>query len=104
MVTLALNRESNVSCGDVIAYAGRPVLVADRFAAHMLWMDDDASVSNRAYRLKIGTRTVNTHVTTIKHKVDVNTLVTVACGMLDFALRLAANVHWVASGSRQACL
>jgi len=139
-VTLTLDREIDVSRGDVIADAARPAPVADQFAAHVLWMGDEPLLPNRAYWLKIGTRTVNARVTTIKHKVDVNTQAelaarrlelnevgycnidldhaiafesyadnrtlggfvlidrqtnaTVGCGMLDFALRRAANVHW----------
>lgn len=139
-VTLTLDREIDVSRGDVIADAARPAPVADQFAAHVLWMGDEPLLPNRAYWLKIGARTVNARVTTIKHKVDVNTQAelaarrlelnevgycnidldhaiafeaytdnrtlggfvlidrqtnaTVACGMLDFALRRAANVHW----------
>ncbi|WP_243039116.1 adenylyl-sulfate kinase [Dyella sedimenti] len=139
-VTLMLDREVDVSRGDVIADAARPAPVADQFAAHVLWMGDEPLLPNRAYWLKIGARTVNARVTSIKHKVDVNTQAelaarrldlnevgycnidldhaiafeaykvnrslggfilidrqthaTVGCGMLDFALRRAANVHW----------
>ncbi|GLQ48013.1 adenylyl-sulfate kinase [Dyella lipolytica] len=139
-VTLTLDREIDISRGDVIADAVRPAPEADQFAAHLLWMGDEALLPNRSYWLKIGTRTVNARVTSIKHKVDVNTQAalaahrlalnevgycnidldhpvafeayatnhvlggfilidrhshaTVACGMLDFALHRATNVHW----------
>ena len=139
-VTLTLDREIDVSRGDVIADALRPAPVADQFAAHVLWMGDEPLLPNRAYWLKVGSRTVNARVSSIKHKVDVNTQAelaarrldlnevgycnidldhaiafesyadnrtlggfilidrqthaTVGCGMLDFALRRAANVHW----------
>jgi len=139
-VTLTLDREIDISRGDVIAEAARPAPVADQFAAHVLWMGDESLLPNRAYWLKIGSRTVNARITSIKHKVDVNTQAelaarrldlnevgycnidldhaiafesyqanrtlggfilidrttnaTVGCGMLDFALRRAANVHW----------
>jgi bifunctional enzyme CysN/CysC len=139
-VTLTLDREVDVSRGDVIADAARPAPEADQFAAHLLWMGDEPLLPNRGYWLKIGAKTVNARVTSIKHKVDVNnqsklaahrlqlnevgycnidldhpiafeayadnrTLggfilvdrqnhATVACGMLDFALYRATNVHW----------
>ena len=139
-VTLTLDREIDASRGDVIAEAARPAPVADQFAAHVLWMGDESLLPNRAYWLKIGARTVNARITSIKHKVDVNTQAelaarrldlnevgycnidldhaiafesyednrtlggfilidrttnaTVGCGMLDFALRRASNVHW----------
>jgi bifunctional enzyme CysN/CysC len=139
-VTLTLDREIDVSRGDVIVDAMRPAQESDQFAAHVLWMGDAPLLPNRGYWLKIGTRTVNARVTSIKYKVDVNTQAklaahrlqlnevgycnidldhpvafepyadnptlggfilvdrqshaTVACGMLDFALRRATNVHW----------
>jgi bifunctional enzyme CysN/CysC len=139
-VTLTLDREIDISRGDVIAMASRPAPVADQFAAHLLWLGDEPLLPNRTYLLKLGTRTVNARITTIKHKVDVNTQAklaarrldlnevgycnidldhavafepyavnrtlggfilierqtnaTVGCGVLDFALRRSANVHW----------
>lgn len=139
-VTLTLDRELDVSRGDVIADAVRPALEADQFAAHVIWMGDEPLLPNRGYWMKLGTRTVNGRITAIKYKVDVNTQAklsahrlelnevgycnvdtdqpiafeaygrnralggfilidrqshaTVACGMLDFALRRATNVHW----------
>jgi len=139
-ITLTLDREVDVSRGDVIADAAQPARESDQFAAHLLWMGDTPLLPNRGYWLKIGARTVNARVTSIKHKVDVNTQAklaahrlqlnevgycnidldhpiafepytenhtlggfilidrqshaTVACGMLDFALRRATNVHW----------
>jgi len=71
-VTLCLNREVDASRGDVIADALRPAPVADQFTCHLLWLGDAALLPNRTYWLKIGTRTVNARVMSIKYKVDVN--------------------------------
>ncbi|HZX70798.1 MAG TPA: sulfate adenylyltransferase subunit CysN [Rhodanobacter sp.] len=71
-VTLCFDRELDASRGDVIADALRPAAVADQFTCHLLWMGDNTLLPNRTYRLKIGTRTVNARVMSIKHKVDVN--------------------------------
>ena len=160
-VTLVLDRELDISRGDVLADAARPAPVSDQFAAHIVWMGDEPLLPNRTYWLKVGTRTVNARVTSIKHKVDVDTgaelaarrlelndvgygnidldhpipfeayrdnrdlggfilidrqtHATVGCGMLDFALRRAGNVHWqhldldkdarsVSKGQRSRCL
>ncbi len=46
----------------------------DQFAAHLLWMAEDAMLPGRSYLMRIGTRFVPARVTTLKHKVDVNTL------------------------------
>ena len=82
-VTLTLAEEVDVSRGDVIAAAGDPPQVADQFAAHLLWMGEQALLPGRPYWLKIGARTVTAQVTDIKHKVDVNTQAELAARHLD---------------------
>lgn len=72
-VTLTLADEIDISRGDVIVAAGDPPEVADQFAAHLLWMGDNALLPGRPYWLKIGTRTVAASVSEIKHRIDVNT-------------------------------
>ncbi|NUR22082.1 MAG: adenylyl-sulfate kinase [Frateuria sp.] len=139
-ITLCLDRELDISRGDVIAAAAQPAPIADQFGCHLVWFGDAPLLPNRSYLLRLGTATVNARVTAIKHKVDVNTQAplaarrlelnevgycnidldrplaferyaddrtlggfilidrqsnaTVACGMLDFALHRAANIHW----------
>src|SRR3546814_18099644 len=72
-VTLTLDDEIDASRGDVIAAGHNPPEVADQFAAHLLWLDDDRLLPGRPYWIKIGSRTVGAQITEIKHKVDVNT-------------------------------
>jgi bifunctional enzyme CysN/CysC len=81
-VTLCLDREIDVTRGDVIADALRPTPVADQFTCHLLWMGDAALLPNRSYGLKIGARTVNARVMSIKHKVDVNSQARLAARQL----------------------
>ena len=82
-VTLCLHREVDVSRGDVIADALRPAAVADQFTCHVLWLGDTPLLPNRTYRLKVGTRTVNARVMSIKYKVDVNSQSRLAARHLD---------------------
>jgi bifunctional enzyme CysN/CysC len=82
-VTLCLDREIDASRGDVIADALRPAPVADQFTCHLLWMGDSTLLPNRTYWMKIGTRTVNARVMSIKHKVDVNSQARLAARHLD---------------------
>lgn len=82
-VTLTLDRELDISRGDVLTDAARPAPEADQFAAHLLWMGDAPLLPNRSYLMKIGTRTLNARVTTIKHKVDVNTQAKLAAQRLE---------------------
>ncbi len=72
-VVLTLTDEVDVSRGDVIAAASAPPQVADQFAAHLLWLDEQFLLPGRPYWLKTGARTVSATITEIKHKVDVNT-------------------------------
>ena len=81
-MTLCLDRELDVSRGDVIADARRPAPAADQFAYHLLWTGDAALLPNRTYRMKIGTRTVNARMMSIKHKVDVNSQARLAARQL----------------------
>jgi bifunctional enzyme CysN/CysC len=82
-VTLCLDREIDVSRGDVIADALRPAAVADQFTCHLLWLGDAPLLPNRTYRLKIGTRMANARVMSIKYKVDVNSQSRLAARHLD---------------------
>ncbi len=92
-VTLTFADEIDASRGDVIAAADGPPEVADQFAAHLLWMGDDALLPGRPYLLKIGARTVGASVTEIKHKVDVNTQEHLAAKHLDLNEVAYCNLH-----------
>ncbi|KRE97799.1 adenylyltransferase [Frateuria sp. Soil773] len=82
-VTLCLDRELDVSRGDVISAAARPAPVADQFACHLLWMGDAPMLPNRSYTFRLGTCTASARVTTIKHKVDVHTQAPLAAQRLE---------------------
>ena len=73
-VTLTLRDEIDISRGDLLAPPRARPEVADQFSAHLLWMDEKPLMPGRSYLLKIGTRTLPAQVTTLKHKIDVNTL------------------------------
>jgi bifunctional enzyme CysN/CysC len=73
-VTLVLDREIDVSRGDVICAAASPVAIADQFVAHLLWMASEELLPGRSYLMKMGTSTAQATVTALKHKVSINTL------------------------------
>jgi bifunctional enzyme CysN/CysC len=139
-VTLTVDDELDIGRGDVIAAESALPGLAEQFAAHLIWMSDQAMLPGRSYLLAAGTALGRAHVTELKHKINVGThehvaakhldlneigfcnisldrpiafdpygenrdmggfiLIdrlsndTVACGMIAFALRRAANVHW----------
>ncbi|NND90200.1 MAG: sulfate adenylyltransferase subunit CysN [Granulosicoccus sp.] len=73
-VTLTLTDEVDASRGDVISAGDAPASVADQFETTIVWMHDEPLLAGRPYLMKMGTRTVNATITTIKHQVNVNTL------------------------------
>ena len=72
-VTLVLDREIDVSRGDVLAAAPPPPL-AEQITAWVVWMDDTQLFRGRAYTFMLGTRSVVATVTDIASRLDVNTL------------------------------
>lgn len=73
-VTLTLERDIDVGRGDVIAPVRERPTVADQFAAHLVWTADVPLLPGRSYLMRIGARWVPVTVTTIKHKLNVETL------------------------------
>ena len=92
-VTLTLADELDISRGDVIADAHKPPQVSDQFAAHLLWMGEQALLPGRPYWLKIGTRTVSASITEIKHKIDVNTQEPLAAKHLELNEVAYCNIY-----------
>ncbi len=81
-ITLTLADEVDISRGDVLAAPEARPAVSDQFAAHLLWMAEEELLPGRQYLLKLGTATVPATVSTLKHKIDVNTLDTHAAKTL----------------------
>jgi len=72
-ITITLADELDVARGDLmVGTASRPE-VSDQFAAHIIWMSDQALMPGRSYLARIGTATTPVVVTAIKHRIDVNT-------------------------------
>jgi bifunctional enzyme CysN/CysC len=73
-VTITLEDEVDCSRGDVICGAESPAEMSDQFEVVLIWMNDEPMLPGRPYLLKMGTKTVSSSVTTLKHKINVNTL------------------------------
>ena len=72
-VTLVLDREIDVSRGDVLAAAPLPEL-AERIEARVVWMDDTSLFRGRAYQVVLGTQSMIGTVTDISNRLDIDTL------------------------------
>ena len=73
-VTLTLNKEIDVSRGDVFVQSNQPCEVSDQFDCNLVWLDDEEGYIGRAYWLMLGTERVNATLSEIKFKYNVNTL------------------------------
>jgi bifunctional enzyme CysN/CysC len=73
-VTLTLKDEVDIARGDLLVPPTARPEVADQFAAHLLWMTDEALLPGRSYMMRIGTQYSAVKVTALKHKIDVDTL------------------------------
>jgi len=72
-VTLVLDREIDISRGDVLAADPQPK-PADNLEAWVVWMDETPLFRGRAYLLMLGTSTVVATVTDITTRLDMETL------------------------------
>ena len=73
-VTLTLDRQIDISRGDVIVAVGATCEVSDQFDTSLVWMDQDAGYVGRGYNLMLGGRMTSATLTEIKYKVNINTL------------------------------
>jgi bifunctional enzyme CysN/CysC len=73
-VTLTLTDEVDISRGDLLTDPQNRPEHADQFEARVVWLHEDAMFPGRNYLLKIGSVTVPAQITTLKHKVNINTL------------------------------
>ena len=72
-VTLVLDREIDVSRGDVLA-ADPPPPLADQINAWVVWMDETPLFRGRAYEFMLGTKSVIGTITDITNRLDAETL------------------------------
>ena len=73
-VTLQLDREIDASRGDVLSLAASPLELTDQFEATLVWMDEDAGLIGRSYDIKLATPWASASITSIKYRIDINTL------------------------------
>lgn len=81
-VTLTLTDEIDVSRGDVLTSGAAPQ-VSDQLAAHLVWFDDEAMVAGRRYVLKCGTASTGAVITTLKHRIAIDTMAQESAATLD---------------------
>lgn len=73
-VTLTLEDEIDVSRGDMLVRPENVPKLGDNFDATIVWMSDEPLVPGKQYAIKQGTKNVAGSVSTLRYKIDVNTL------------------------------
>jgi len=72
-VTLTLNDEIDISRGDTII-SGETAQLSNSFTSNIVWMSEDPLQVNKEYLFKVGTKSVFGRVTSIEHRIDVNSM------------------------------
>jgi bifunctional enzyme CysN/CysC len=73
-LTIVLDREVDVSRGDVLVPAARAPKLARDLDVRVVWMDERPLALTRPYFIKQGTRTVRCRVTKVVHRTDIKSL------------------------------
>lgn len=73
-ITLTLDAEIDASRGDILTRADTPLNTTDQFEATIVWMHDDPGLVGRSYEMKLANQWAGATLTSIKHRINVNTL------------------------------
>ena len=73
-VTLTIDREIDLSRGDLISSIEQPCGVSDQFEAELVWMDADEGYVGRNYHFQLASNAANATLSEIKYKYDINSL------------------------------
>ena len=73
-ITLCLDREIDISRGDVLSRADSPIETSDQFEATLVWLHEEPGLASRRYDLKLASQWTGASITAIKHRINVNTL------------------------------
>lgn len=82
-VTLVLDREVDISRGDVLSAPGETPEYSNQFQARVVWMSDEPAFPGRSYLLKVGSQVIPATITDLKFKTNVNTLEQTAATKID---------------------
>ena len=73
-VTLTLEDEIDVSRGEMLVRPDNLPVVDRNIEAMMVWMDEEPMDTNKSFFIKQTTNLSRAHITSIKYKVDINTM------------------------------
>ena len=81
-VTLTLEDEIDISRGDILVHPNNRPLEANRFEAMVVWMTEEPMQPDKAYLIKHATLKTPGRVSTVRYRMNINTLHREAAGEL----------------------
>ena len=83
-VTLTLQDELDISRGDIILRQdNNKIIKVDKFAAHLVWMDQDAMLPERNYIFRFNNSFINGQITDLVHSININSYEEIATKKLN---------------------
>ncbi len=71
-VTISLDKEVDISRGDLITNDLKNIKIADQFSAHIIWMHKDAMLPERNYIFRFINSYISGKITNLEHKININ--------------------------------
>jgi sulfate adenylyltransferase subunit 1 len=72
-VSICLDKEIDISRGDLIAKVNDPVTKTQKISARLCWLSEDSLEQNRRYLLKLSTKIIPVRIDAIHSVLNVNT-------------------------------
>jgi len=72
-ITLLLDKEIDISRGDVLTLADQPIEQQTQFQAKLIWLNDTPGQAGRKYELKLATQWTVATISSIKYRININT-------------------------------
>lgn len=81
-VTITLTDEIDISRGDVLTTPKESLTTSDQFEATLIWLDLASGHAGRGYDFILSSQEASANITSIKHRIDINTLAKTSCNEL----------------------
>ncbi len=82
-VTITLNKEIDISRGDILFNKSYEVKKSNAFLTNLIWFNEKACYSNRSYILKSGNKQTGCEILKIKNKININNYEKISAGSLE---------------------
>ena len=82
-VTIKLNKEIDISRGDILFNKNYEVKKSNAYLTNLIWFNEKPCFSNRSYILKSGNKQTGCEILKIKNKINVNNYEKISAGSLE---------------------